>query len=294
MSRDAVPGRGILAVSSRRETVRVYHLIPIVLPLFVATAGCESLGLKANIVSFKSINGKTEVKQRETKNWDEFKSAMNEVGTDFSDVAKAAGATTGELIKVLVEAPPPGKVKLRDLDSGLTKFEGNEKLDFIAAASKKSDAPYDFTYVQIGVPSYDEFFKTAAEAYGLAFQMLETSRRLKLTSAALTGEKAEGDGKPDAAAEKARKVQATDDNKEVADYFGELDGMYQLVGVQGAKLVAKTAELVQKGQALIVGAPSSITNPKTVLHIKLIIKGLDQSIGLIKDGSKLVGELVGG
>ena len=274
--------------------MRVYHLIPIVLPLFVATAGCESLGLKANIVSFKSINGKTEVKQREAKNWDEFKSAMNEVGTDFSDVAKAAGATTGELIKVLVEAPPPGKVKLRDLDSGLTKFEGNEKLDFIAAASKKSDVPYDFTYVQIGVPSYDEFFKTAAEAYGLAFQMLETSRRLKLTSAALTGEKAEGDGKPDAAAEKARKVQATDDNKEVADYFGELDGMYQLVGVQGAKLVAKTAELVQKGQALIVGAPSSITNPKTVLHIKLIIKGLDQSIGLIKDGSKLVGELVGG
>lgn len=273
--------------------MRSYHVIAVILPLVIGAAGCESLGLKANIVSFKSINGKTEVKQREAKNWDEFKSAMGEVGTDFSDVAKAAGATTGELVKALVDAPPPGKVKLQDLDPGLAKFEGNEKLDFIAAAAKKPDAPYDFTYVQIGVPSYDEFFKTAAEAYALAFQMTETARRIRVASGALTGEK-QDDAKPKDAAEKARSVQATDDNKEMADYFGQLDGMYQLVGVQGVKLVGKTAQLVQKGQALIAGAPASITNPKTVLHIKLIIKGLEQSIGLIKDGATLAGKLLAG
>lgn len=273
--------------------MRRHHLFAVALPLVFALSGCESLGLKAHIVSFKSMNGKTEVKERDAKNWDEFKSAMNEVGTDFSDVAKEVGSTTTKLVKALVDAPPPGKVKLSHVDSSLAKFEGNEKLDFIAAATKKADAPYDFTYVQIGVPSYDGFFKAAAETYALAFQMKETSRRLRLASGALTGTKPADSDKTTDAVEKARKVAPSDDNKDAAAYMDQLDGMYQLVAVQGVNFAKKCVELVSKGQALIVGAPSSITNPKTVLHIKLIVKGLEQSVGLIKDSAKLMSELAG-
>jgi hypothetical protein len=273
--------------------VRRYHLLVVALPLVFALCGCESLGLKAHIVSFKSMNGKTEVKERDAKNWDEFKSAMNEVGTDFSDVAKEVGSTTTKLVKALVDAPPPGKVKLGQVAPSLAKYEGNEKMDFITAAAKKPDAPYDFTYVQIGVPSYDEFFKAAAEAYGLAFQMKETARRLRLASGALTGDKPADSEKTTDAVEKAKKVTPSDDNKDAAAYMETLDGMYQLVAVQGVNFAKKCVELVSKGQALIVGAPSSITNPKTVLHIKLIIKGLEQSVGLIKDSAKMMADMAG-
>ena len=272
--------------------MRRYQVCVIALPLLVALAGCESLGIKANIVSFKSMNGKTEVKQREAKNWDEFKSAMNEVGTDFSDVAKEMGSTTTQLVKELVDAPPPGKVTLSALDPGLKQFEGNEKLDFIAAAAKKPDAPYDFTYVQIGVKSYDDFFKAAAETYALAFQLKETGRRIRVACGALTGDKPDDSVKPSELAEKARKVEASDDNRDMAAYFQQLDGVWSLTGQLSIKLAGKIAELVQTGQALITSAPSSITNPKTVLHLKLIVKGLEQSVGLIKDGGKMIGEMI--
>jgi hypothetical protein len=263
--------------------------------LVLVIGGCESLGLKANITSWKSVNGETTVKHREAKNWDEFKSAMGEVGTDFSDVAKAVGANTAALAKALVDAPPPGEIKLGELSPSLKRFEGNEQLDFIAAArkEKKTDAGYDFTYVRIGVPSYDDFFKAAAETYSLAFQMKETARRVRLISSALSGDKADENAKVADAVDKTKKAQATDDNKDAVAYGSQLVDMWSTLGSQGAQLVAKTAELVSKGQALIVGAPSSITNPKTVLHIKLIIKGLEDSISLIKDSAKIMGDLLG-
>lgn len=259
--------------------------------LLVAVPACESLGIKANITSFKSINGKTEVKQREAKNWAEFEDAMGEVATDFSDVAKEMGKTTTALAKALVEAPPPGKVKLGDVSPELRKFEGNERFDFVHAASQKPDAEYDFTYVQIGVASYDDFFKTAAEVYALAFQMKETARRIRMTAAAVTGSEAGDD--PEAAAKSARGAEVNDENRDAASYFKDLDAMWQLIGVQGVQLVSKTAELVSKGQVLITSAPSSILNPKTALHLDLIVEGLEQSIALIKDSASIMGEIIG-
>ena len=271
-----------------------HRALTLILPIcLIALPACESLGITANITSFKSVNGETTVKHREAKNWDEFEQAMGEVATDFSDVAKEVGATTGELAKALVEAPPPGKVALADLDPNLSKYEGNERFDFIAASRKKPDAPYDFSYVRIGVASYDDFFKTAAEVYALAFQMTETARRIRLAAGAVTGEETDSDAKPDAVAAKARSAKVGEDKKEMASYLSDLDAMWKLAGVQGVQLVSKTAQLISKGQALVVSAPSSITNPKTLLHIDLIVKGLEQSVALIKDGAGMVGELLG-
>jgi hypothetical protein len=291
----ADPARSNLLVAASQGVRAVRRLQPVLiaLPLVLGVAGCEAIGLKANIVSMKSINGKTEVKHREAKNWDEFKSAMGEVGTDFGDVAKAAGATTGELVKVLTEAPPPGKVTLSALDPSLKKWEGNEKLDFIAAAKKqKKEGGYDFTYVQIGVPSYDNFFKTVAEAYGLAFQMKETGRRIKLAAGTISGNKLDDSSKPADDIEKAKAGKDADDDKEVTEYFDELEGVFTVTAKLGIKLVGKMAELVGAGQQLIMGAPSSITNPKTVIHIKLIVKGLEQSVDLVKSAGGWIKDLV--
>lgn len=250
--------------SERTPTVHRKALI-LAIPLFLLTPACESLGITANITSFKSVNGHTEVKQREAKNWSEFEEAMGEVGTDFSDVAKEVGKTTHELAKALVEAPPPGKVKLGDLSADLQKYEGNDRFDFVHAASQKADAPYDFSYVQIGVASYDDFFRTAAEVYALAFQMTETARRIRFAREANVEEDADG-------------------------YAKDLDTLWKLVGAQASQVVSKTTELVSKGQALIASAPSSILNPKTVMHLDLIVEGLEQSIGLIKDSATMVGK----
>jgi hypothetical protein len=61
----------------------------------------------------------------------------------------------------------------------------------------------------------------------------------------------------------------------------------------GAKLAAKAAETAQTGVALVASAPSQILNPKLVLHIKLIIKGLDQSVSMVKDTGGLLGDIIG-
>ena len=259
----------------------------------IATSACEAIGLKAHIVTTKTANGQTTVKRREAKNWDEFSTAMGEVATDFSGFAKEVGATTTKLVKTLVDVPPPGKVTLSSLDPSLAKYEGDSKFDYLKDAASKPDAPYDFTYVQLGMKEYDDFFKASAEMYGVAFQMTETARHVRLASAALTGDKADPKAKPDDQLEKASKVESTPDNEELATYAKEVGGVWKTVAKLGGELVGKTANLVKTGVALVASAPKQITNPKLLLHIKLIVKGLDQSVGFVKDTGKMLGELVG-
>jgi hypothetical protein len=256
--------------------------------------GCEAIGLKANITTVTSMNGKTTVRQREAKNWGEFKDAMGEVGTDFSGFAKEVGATTAKLVKALTDAPPPGQVKLRHLDPSLARYEENLQFDYLKVASMKPDAGYDFSYVQIGMPEYDNFFKASAEMYGCAYQLTETARHTRLTAAALAGEKSDGkQGKVDDALEKADKTPRTPENGDMIDYARELGGVWKSVSTLGVKLVSKTADVARTGAALVASAPKQITNPKLVLHIKLIVKGLDQSVGFVKDTGKTLADILG-
>jgi hypothetical protein len=256
--------------------------------------GCEAIGLKAHITTVTSMNGKTTVKQREAKNWDEFKDAMGEVGTDFSGFAKEVGATTAKLVKKLTDAPPPGQVKLHDLDAALAKYEGNVRFDYLHDAATKPDAAYDFSYVQIGMPEYDDFFRASAEMYGCAYQLTETGRHVRLTAAALTGDRSQAQqGKVDDALDRADKTGRTADNGDVLDYAHELGGVWKSIATLGVKLVGKTADVAKTGVALVASAPRQITNPKLLLHIKLIVKGLDQSVGFVKDTGKTLADLVG-
>jgi hypothetical protein len=47
------------------------------------------------------------------------------------------------------------------------------------------------------------------------------------------------------------------------------------------------------GQQLITAAPTSITNPKTALHLDLIIQGLKESVAMVTESGKLVPDLAG-
>lgn len=282
-----------LAKSSSSVLVRTLPAVALTLSPVLVT-GCEELGIKANIVSTTSINGKTTTKTREAKNWGEFKQAMGEVATDFSAVAKQVGATTAELVKKLVDVPPAGKVALGGLDPSLKQYEGSEKYDFLTIATKKPNPDYDFTYVQIGMNEYDNFFKASAEMYGVAYQLTETARHIRIAGAAARGEsEPKKDSKVDDEVAALDKGSSSGDS-DSANAAKDLVTMWKTMAPLGVTLAKKAGATAQAGVALVASAPKQITNPKLVLHIKLIVKGLDQSVSMVKDTAKLLGGLVTG
>lgn len=260
---------------------RGLHLV-----LLLLLPGCESLGITAHVTSWKTENGKTTVKHREAKNWDEFKEAMSEVGTDFSDVAKKMGEQTATLVKTLVDAPPPGEVNLGDLSPTLASWQGKDGLDFLSMARKKQDAGYDFRYVRIGEQAYDDFFKAAAEAYALSFMRRECARRIKKLGAGLLGveESSLKDADPSAVAEKALATEK-DGAEDAHLYLEKLKELHSALNDNPLLGAARVSDLVTTGQKLAASAPSSITNPKVLLHVKLVVEGIEQSVKLIRDAA---------
>jgi hypothetical protein len=262
-------------------------------------AACEQLGIKAKIVTTTTKNGQTTVKEREAKNWAEFEEAMGEVATDFSSFAKDVGATTAELVKKLVDVPPPGKVKLSALDPSLAPFEGDIRYDYIKVATSKPNPEYDFSYVQLGVKSYDTFFKASAEMYATAYQLVETGRHIHVAAAKVSG------GEPDSSVESGKKrVPKADVDKalsaltgsqegEIPETAKKLEALWGSLAKLGINLAGKVSETVQAGTALVASAPTDITNPKMALHIDLIVKGLKQSVALVKDTGVLFTSVVG-
>src|SRR5262245_40455337 len=114
-------------MASRRDLLGLVALASL-------TSACEAIGLKATIVSTKTVNGKQTTPVREAKNWDEFEKAMGEVATHFSSFAKELGATTAELAKKLTDVPPQGHVQLSDLAASLKPFEGDNRYDYLKVA----------------------------------------------------------------------------------------------------------------------------------------------------------------
>ncbi len=261
--------------------------------LSALTTACEAIGLKATIVSSKTVNGKTTTKVREAKNWDEFEEAMGEVATDFSDFAKEVGATTAELVKKLTDVPPPGQVKLGKLASSLKAFEGDVRYDYIKVARMNPNAEYDFSYVQIGMPEYDNFFRASAEMYGAAYQLMETGRHVHLARYKTQGEEAPSD------VENGEKKIDKNEVDAIVSELGEGEGAKKLASLWvstaelGVQFASKAAETAQTGAALVASAPSQIVNPKLVLHLDLIVKGLEQSVSLVKDTGAMLGDIVG-
>ncbi len=260
-------------------------------------AACEALGIKGKVVTTMTKDGHTTVKERDFKNWDEFEDAMGEVGTDFSSFAKDVGAVTAELVKKLVDVPPPGKVRLGQLDPSLQTFEGNIKYDYLKVATMQPNPAYDFTYVQIGMPEYDNFFKASAEMYATAYQLMETGRHIVLAKSAAAGEDPPSEvdaGRkklPKDEVESALKELQGTENKDIQDKAQQLTALYGSVVTLGAQLASKTANTVSTGVALVSSAPSQILNPKLVLHIKLIVKGLTESLEMVKDTGALLGKI---
>lgn len=254
-----------------------------------ALPGCNSglFQFHGTITTTKTVNGKTETKTQEFDDWQEMKVAMDASAKEFR-------ATTKELIKKLVEAPPPGEVHLGDLSASLAHFEGDAQFDFLTAV-KENGGTEDFHYVQIGVPSYDAFFRAAAEFHAFVYQTREAIKKLRLMAhATLSGDVEVDISLGDLvrmAVERAGGGEVTGEASGIeAQFSGMVDLGMQIAG-SAPEFVRKTQALVSTGQQLVAAAPTSITNPKTVLHLDLIVKGLGHSVAVVGDSGKLLGEL---
>lgn len=265
--------------------------------LSALATGCEALGIKATVVSTKTVNGQTTTKVREAKNWDEFEQAMGEVATDFSDFAKEVGATTAELASKLTDVPPQGEVQIGQLSPTLKPFEGDVRYDYIKVARMNPNAEYNFKYVQIGMPEYDNFFRSSAEMYATAYQLMETGRHVHLAAASAKGEDAPSDVESGQKKIKKSEVESAlqeigGGGDEATEAVEKLRTLWMSTAELGAQLASKTAETVQAGAALVSSAPTQILNPKLVLHLDLIVKGLEQSLSMAKDTGRLLTDIV--
>ncbi|MCX4243407.1 hypothetical protein [Paraliomyxa miuraensis] len=243
--------------------------------------------------------------------WDEMKEAL-------AASAKELRATTKELISTLVDVPPPGEVKLGDLSPEFSAYEGKAAFDFVGklVGRVEGDGTVEgeggFTYVQIGVPTYDEFFKASAEFHAFVVQTRESVLKLRALAQARIQATMNGrvDAKmslgdvvalalkqaPDAGGSVGGKAKgalggAFESGEGVPDDLVEMRDLALSIGRSAPQFVEKTQRLIQTGRQLVTGAPSSITNPKTVLHIDLIVKGLEDSVRVIGDSGKMLGDL---
>lgn len=260
-------------------------------------AACEALGIKGKVVTTVTENGHTTVHEHDFKNWTEFEDAMGEVATDFSAFAKEVGSVTSRLVKQLVDVPPPGHVQLGDLDPRLEPFQGDVRYDYLKVATMQPNPAYDFTYVRLGMPDYDAFFKASAQMYATAYQLMETGRHIVLARAAAVGE--QPDSEVDAGKKKVPKRQVEDalaqlrssSQSDVADKAQVLGTLYTSVVTLGAELASKSADTISTGAQLVASAPKQILNPKLVLHLGLIVEGLSKSVALVRDTAGLLGQI---
>lgn len=285
------------------------------LPLGLALAlpGCSGqlkgmFKFQGNITKTKmNADGTTTTESKDYDDW-------NEMKADLAIAAKELRATTKELIGKLTDVPPPGQVKLGDLSANFAQYEGSSLFDFLAPGAGEGNVD-GFAYVQIGVPSYDEFFKAAAEFHAFVHQTKESILKLRTLAqariqatmngrveakmslgdvVALALRQAPG-GVGDAAGQAAGALGAgtgEDGSDEgVPDDLLEMRDLALSIGRSAPEFIDKTKRLVETGRQLVTAAPSSIVNPKVVLHIDLIVKGLEDSVKVVGSSGKLLVEL---
>lgn len=265
---------------------------------FGCVLACEALGIKANINTSTTVNGRTTAHHYEAKNLQEFQQVMGEVATDFSSFAKEVGATTAELAQKLVEVPPQGQVRLGTLAPSLAQYDGDIRYDYITVALTKPEPEYDFKYVQLGIPQFDSFFRSSAETYATAYQLVETGRHIYLADVALRNGNADTNIRSGTKRVTEAQVGVAFANLDAATVKGaaamrtQYHALWEGFAVLGAQLAAKASETAQAGIALVASAPSQITNPKCLLHLDLIVRGLGQSVDLLKDSGSLIASVL--
>ncbi|HEY8079989.1 MAG TPA: hypothetical protein VIF62_37920 [Labilithrix sp.] len=210
---------------------------------------------------------------------DQLPAQMGKAGKEFGDV-------TAQMAKELTDVPPPGQVALDDLHPSLAKFKGKKGQDFLVNAKDESGKPIEFKYVRLGVPQYDDFFKTAAEIYALVYQTTQIVGHLRQASGAILSTNVDANADLKATVDKATGQSNAD--PEVVGRLQTYAEEAQTLGVLIPQIAQKIAKLIQTGEQLVASAASSITNPKIIAHLDLVKTGIVDSVKVIKESGGLM------
>lgn len=216
----------------------------------------------------------------------------HEVAELPDDLAKASSeleVAAAKLKRELTDVPAPGNVTLTSLGHGLERFERDKDCNFLVGAKTSDGKPEDFSYVRIGVASYDDFFRTAQELHALTYQATKTVGRIRTLSKKVLGAPVDAGANLRVALDRA-KVTATGQTKTDLVTVGELASA---LATMIPEIVAKTDALVDSGKRLVGDAPKDLTNPKLVLHLDLVKQGLVASSAVVKESGVAMASLMG-
>jgi hypothetical protein len=226
----------------------------------------------------RTVDGKRVTTVHKFSTWDEFVDAVDASASELAE-------TYAELFKKLVAVPPPGSVKLGDLGSDFSSYEGNDELDFVAGATAKD--PSKFKYVQIGVATYDDFFRSCAEMYAFSYQTDESIRSLRKCASEELGPVADGT---------TTKHLISDDfaknlDKATSETFDKLVKLGSTLARAIGEFIERAAALVAAAAKLVAGAAANITNPKVLLHLDLVVQGIRQAGEMVGKTAELLGKI---
>jgi hypothetical protein len=254
--------------------------------LGVGALGCEHIPVQMHTsMTVQHADGTVEHKETHWKgSLAELPGHMEELGHDLSVV-------TAELVKQLTDVPPPGHVKLADLAPGLQKYDARPDVNFlINAKDEKTGEPIPFEYVKIGAQDYDAFFQTAQEIYALVYESTQAISQMRQLAAQILNDKLDASTELWAQIDKVR-AKLTGGAQVDSELVSRFNSLVDLGGVL-TKLVPavgqKAIKLAQQGQALVMNAQSSITNPKVLLHLDLIKKGIIASAKAMKNSGEVL------
>ena len=226
----------------------------------------------------RTVDGKRVTTVHKFSTWDEFVDAVDASASELA-------ATYAELFRKLVSVPPPGTVKLEDLGSEFATYQGDGEVDFVASATAKD--PSKFKYVQIGVSSYDDFFRSCAEMYAFSYQTDESVQSLRKCASEELGPVADGaTTKELVAGDFVEKL-----GKETSETFDKLAKLCSALTRVLGEFVERATALVASAAKLVAGAAASITNPKVVLHLDLVVQGVRQAGEMVGKTAELLGKI---
>lgn len=253
---------------------------PVLAVLAALTIGCSHIPVELHTEThIRHADGRVEHK---SSDWhgtlDQLPEQLGKAGAELRDV-------TSRMAKELTDVPPPGRVELKDLSPALAKYQGKRGVDFLVTARDEAGKPMTFDYVRLGVPQYDEFFKTAQEIHALVYETTQLVGQMTNLSSTLLSKKVDANAELRAAVDQA--LASGGDAELVAD-LRIMQELGQALATLVPQIADKIAELVQKGEALVASAATSITNPKIVAHLDLVKEGLVSSVKVIKESGELL------
>lgn len=259
------------------------------LPAFLAplvlgtlTVGCAAIPVHLHTEThIQNADGTVEHRSTDWEGTlDQLPAQLGKAGAELGDV-------TAKMAKQLTEVPPPGKVDLAELSPELAKFKGQRGADFLMAAKDENGRPITFEYVRLGVPAYDDFFRTTQEIYALVYQATQVVSQMRQLSGKLLDTKVDAKAELSASVDRALRMKGQAD----ASLVTSLETMRDLGRALASilpRIGSKVGDLVAQGQALVAQAPTSLTNPKVVANLDLVKKGLLGSVAVVKESGGLV------